>query len=227
MKRFGLSLVLAVAIAALGAGIWDMAFAEPLQANATTLTLNSDPRLNQKGAVLKGQYVIAATLSAGNKFISQQPVVFREHVDLFGPRDADLGTAVTDSTGTAVIFYQPAVTGPQLISAQFVGDDAFAGSSATITLDVREVVPVFTSDPSPLASVGKWLTVSLGVLGVAFWAVVLGTFTRAVVKISSASPDASRVAEPSLVVSATKSTQGGVAVQKPSRDSIVGVPPRP
>ncbi len=225
MKRFGLSFGLAVAIAALSAGIWATAFAEPLHASATTLTLNSSPRLDQKGAVLKGQFVIVATLSAGSQFISQQPVVFREHVDFFGPRDADLGTAVTDSTGAAVIFYQPAVTGPQLISAQFAGGDAFAGSTATMTLNISEVVPVFTSVPSPLASVGKWLTVSLGVLGVVFWAVVLGIFARAVVKISSASSDASLVGEPSLVVAATKSTRGGVAVQLPSRDSIAGAPP--
>jgi hypothetical protein len=225
MKRFGLSLVLAVAIAALGASSGPVALATPLHADATTLTLSGDQRLDPKGAVMKGQYVISATLKAGDKFISQQPVVFREHVDLLGPRDADLGTAVTDSTGTALIFDQPAETGPQMLSAQFAGNDAFAGSSATLTLDVREVVPVFTPVPSPLASLGKWLTVSLGVLGVVFWAVVLGVFTRAVVKIISASPDDSRVGEFPLVVPATKSTQGGFAVQIPSRDSISGVPP--
>ena len=206
MKRFGLSLVLAVAIAALGASIGAVALATPLHADATTLTLNSDQRLDPKGAVMKGQYVVSATLKAGDKFISQQPVVFREHVDLFGPRDADLGTAVTDSTGTAVLFYQPAETGPQMLSAQFAGDDAFAGSSATLTVDVRDVVPVFTPQPSPLASLGKWLTVSLGVLGVVFWAVVLGVFTRAIVKIMSASPDTSRGREPALAVSTSTST---------------------
>ena len=54
---------------------------------------------------------LTATLVAGDKAISQQPIAFRQHVDFFGPRDADLGTAVTDSTGApvsgALVFLRP------------------------------------------------------------------------------------------------------------------------
>ncbi|HEX5417263.1 MAG TPA: hypothetical protein VFZ25_16485 [Chloroflexota bacterium] len=227
MSRYAQLLVLAIAVA-LSLGVWAPALAASSSPATTAITLTSSPRLDAKGKPMKGQYLITATLTANGQPINQAALAFREHVDFFGPRDADLGTVLTDSTGSAVIFYQPADNGPKKISAQFAGSQTYAATSGSATIDARDVTPLFTSHPEPLASVGKWLSVSLGILGVVFWAVVLGIFIRAIGRIRAAArgPERASNARPAAG-RAPEFAAGGIAVQRASPEPSAHAPGQP
>jgi hypothetical protein len=90
----------------------------------------------------------------------------------------------------AAVLYHPAQTGQQTIKARFKGDQTFGPTEASLVLDVAEIIPPFESEPVPLASVGKWLSFGLGLLGVAFWAVLLGVLGRTVRGIRAAAGSA-------------------------------------
>lgn len=157
------------------------------QPKATTIELSAKPALDDHGHPLDGQYAIVAILTtADGRYVAKRSVQFVENVEFFGRRSELLGTAVTDSTGFALVVYQPSQAGEHTIVARFGGDKQYAASETRFTLDATQVVPPFTAQPLPLASVGRWLSISLGVLGVAFWAVLLGVLGRTVWRIRTA-----------------------------------------
>jgi hypothetical protein len=55
-----------------------------------------------------------------------------------------------------------------------------------LAVDVAEATPPFQEEPLPLASVGTWLSVFLAILGVAFWAVLLGVLGSTMWRIRTA-----------------------------------------
>ena len=157
------------------------------QPKATEIEISAKPALDDHGHPLAGQYAITAIMTtADGRYVAKRPVQFVENVEFFGRRSMQLGSAVTDSTGFAMVVYQPSQTGQHTIIARFAGDKQYAASDARYTLDATEVVPPFTAEPLPLASVGRWLSVSLAILGVAFWAVLLGVLGRTVWRIRTA-----------------------------------------
>lgn len=182
-------IIIAVAIMLPIAAVPERAMAQD-QAKATKIELSASPALDNRGHAVKGQFLISATLTtADGRFVVNSPVQFVENVEFFGQRSADLGSSVTDSTGYAAVVYQPSQTGQHTIIARFGGDSQHAASDATYALNATDVVPPFIAPPLPLASVGKWLSVSMAVLGVAFWLVLLGVLGRTVWRIRTA-PDA-------------------------------------
>jgi hypothetical protein len=86
----------------------------------------------------------------------------------------------------AAVLYHPAQAGERTIEAQFKGDKSYAASEASLNVAVSQVIPPFASEPLPLASVGKWLSIGLGILGVAFWGVLLGVLGRTIWGIRTA-----------------------------------------
>jgi hypothetical protein len=142
---------------------------------------------SEPGRGAKGHLTLRATLvTTEGKALGERQVTFFEQVTVFGPRDALLGTATTDSTGYAAIDYQPAELGSQRIVVRFNGDEQYAPSLANSSIDVREVVPIYPPAPLPLASVRQWLPLGLASLVLGTWAVLLGVTLRTVLGVRAA-----------------------------------------
>jgi hypothetical protein len=145
----------------------------------TVLELTSMPAQDERGNPLEGQYWIATVLTTEDgRYVANRPIQIVEPVDFFGPREAKLGTAVTDGTGFAAVLFQPSQPGEHTIVARFRGDQQYAASKIELIVDLTEVVAPFTVEPLPLTSVGKALSLFLGVLGIVFWVVLLGVLGR-------------------------------------------------
>jgi hypothetical protein len=177
--------ILIAAVLSLAAGLDETAAQDEPQ--ATEIELSAKPALDDRGHPLKGQYAIVAIVTtADGRYVAKRAVQFVETVEFFGRRSAQLGSAVTDGTGYAAVLYQPSQTGQHIIVARLAGDKQYAASEVKFTLDATEVVPPFTEQPLPLAPIGRWLSISLAVLGVAFWAVLLGVLGRTAWRIRTA-----------------------------------------
>jgi hypothetical protein len=157
----------------LGALLW-LSTPALVQAQADTaptrLTLSEPTR-----GGLKGHLTLRAVLAAADgKALGERQVTFYGQSTVFGAREVVLGSATTDSTGLAAIDFQPTQLGEQTMLARFRGDDVFAAAQASGTLDVREIVPIYSADSLPLASVRQWLPLGLASLVLATWGVLLG-----------------------------------------------------
>jgi hypothetical protein len=108
-------------------------------------------------------------------------------------RDALLGSATSDATGFAAIDFQPAELGQHTITARFNGDEQYALSQISSTIEVREVAPIYVPEPLPLASVRQWLPLGLASLVLATWAVLLGITARTVLGVRAAGRRQARV----------------------------------
>jgi hypothetical protein len=150
---------------------------------------------------VKGQIILSATLTTTDgKPVGDRTVEFYQQTSIFGDRESHIGSAVTDSSGTAVLAYRPAQTGQQTISIYFTGGSGLVSTSTTGTITVNEVAALFESHPLPLVLLGQWLPVVLAAFVVAAWGVLLGTFVKVVVGLRAAT-DA-----PTLVESAQTTT---------------------
>lgn len=99
----------------------------PSTALAATSTLLS---LSSPGTAVVGQEVmLTATLNAIGIPLENQTVEFYEG-------GASLGTATTNSSGTAVWTYTPTAVGSFTLEAKFAGDSSYDGSSDTDSLTV-------------------------------------------------------------------------------------------
>jgi len=185
-------LSLLATLVALAAAILNPATVGAAGATATALTLQAGPRTDENGNEVKGQLVLTATLkTADGKPLSDRSVSFYEQVTFLGqPRQALLGTAITDSTGAAGIVYQPARKGKDAIIARFASSGGYQGAEAKMSLDVEQVVPAFAAEPVPLAGVGAGLAIAFAVLVVGVWAILLTVFLRTVIGIRVAARSA-------------------------------------
>ena len=187
MKLLRLTLaafVIAVLIARAGIYLTATAQDDP---KATQIELIMAQAQDDLGVPVDGQYSITAVLTTDDgKNVGRRSVSFVEDVEFFGSRQASLGVDSTDRKGTASVIYQPSQTGEHTLIAKFAGDAEYASSEAQVTFVPEEVILPFASPPLPLVSVGKWLAVSLAVLGIAFWLVLLGVVGRAVREIRNA-----------------------------------------
>jgi hypothetical protein len=178
---------------ALVLGLTAATLASPLAAQvsstaaATKLQVTSQPMTDPNGRPMPGRLLLIGRLTtADGQPVSNQAVLFYQVVDFFGPRDADLGTATTDSTGTAVVVFQPAQSGPQAIKAYFVGSTAYQAALTELTVTVATVVPPFESAPPPLALLRPWVPIGLGGLMLATWVTLLAVLVITMVRIASA-----------------------------------------
>jgi hypothetical protein len=161
--------------------------AVPAIVEAQARTIPTRLTLSDPGRGAKGHLTLRATLvNAEGKALGERQVSFLERTTVFGERDALLGSATTDATGYAAIDYQPAELGPRTILARFGGDEQYAPADANATIDVREVVPIYTPAPLPLASVREWLPIGLGSLVLATWMVLIGVSVRTVLGVRAA-----------------------------------------
>lgn len=159
----------------------------------TAIELSTMPAQDERGNPVEGQYWITVMLTTEDgRYVANRPIQISEPVDFFGQHEARLGTVVTDGTGFGAVVYQPSQAGERTIVARFGGDTQYATSKAELALDAANVVAPFTSQPPPLASVGQWLAVFLGFLGVAFWAVLLSVLARTAWGIRTAPGAAAR-----------------------------------
>lgn len=141
-------------------------------AAATTLKFDGSTPTRTQGIV-----ALAAILTGPDrKPLSKRPVNFYEHVDLMGPREALIGTAETDSTGTATVSYQPSNDGAQTITVRFPGDTAYAASEASDTIQISGAVPPYAPLAEPLAVPAWLLPRAMGLLIVLTWLILFGVF---------------------------------------------------
>jgi hypothetical protein len=125
----------------------------------------------------KGLLALSAKLTtADGKPLSGQAIDFYVPVELFGERDAFVGTATTDSAGGATLGYQPAQVGGQTIIARFNGVATYAASEARAEIQVSEVVPAIKAEPLPFSGLREWLPIGMLALVVLIWGVLLGVF---------------------------------------------------
>lgn len=144
------------------------------QANARPTTVTVGPAAPTS---VKGQLALSAKLTTEDgKPVSGQEIEFLVPVELFGDREAFVGSATTDSTGVATLGYQPAQPGRQMIVARFVGGSSYATSEARAEIQVREVVPAIKSEPLPFAGLRDWLPFGMVALVLVVWGVLLSVF---------------------------------------------------
>jgi hypothetical protein len=184
VRLLGLIVGVAACLAAWAGARGALAAEEPA---GTVIEVDSMPAQDERGKPLEGQYWITVVLTtADGRYVAGRPIQIVEPVDFFGPREAKLGTAVTDGTGFAAVVYQPSRAGEHNIVVRFRGDKQYAASKAELVVEAADVVAPFTEEPLPLASVGTGLAVFLGVLGVVFWTVLLGVLGRMAWRIKTA-----------------------------------------
>jgi hypothetical protein len=173
IQRFRPAVLVAIVVLALYPAIGVMR-AQEIAAKGAPTTLQFDGATRTR---TKGFLELSATLTdANHKGISKRVISFYQQVDLLGTRDALLGTAETDSTGSAALTYQPAEEGQQTIIVRFAGDDTYAASEASDTIQVTNAVPPYAPTPEPLAGPARWLPRVLGLLVISVWLLLFGVF---------------------------------------------------
>jgi hypothetical protein len=136
---------------------------------------------------MKGWVLLKAQLkTTDGKPVSNRSVEFYQQVELLGPREAHLGTAMTDSTGVASLLFQAAQTGQHTVKLSFAGAEGYAASTGSGTFEVGAITPPFEPEPLPLAAVRGWLPIVLGGLVLAAWLVLLVVFLNTTLGIRTA-----------------------------------------
>jgi len=191
MRSFGRSLVfvwLTLSLAVTAALLPGVANADQsLAAAPSVLKVSVLPRSPLAGHDVTGQYLFTATLTTqdGNP-INNVTVSFYEQNQVFGTREALLGTAITDSTGSATIVYQPAQTGSQTVVARFAGTPVLAPAAITVNVAVGTAVPPYTEEPLPFAQISEYLGVVVVLLVVAAWLILLSVLLGAILGVRGA-----------------------------------------
>jgi len=135
----------------------------------------------------KGMLALRAKLTTGDgNPLSGQEIRFYVPVELFGNRNALIGTATTDSTGLATLAYQPAQVGRQTIVARFSGGAAYVASEASGEIQVSDVVPTLKAEPLPFTGLREWLPLGMLALVILVWGVLIGVFAGTVAGIRRA-----------------------------------------
>lgn len=181
--RLSRLLLTATAAAMLVLASASIALADSSTARPTALTFGGASPTS-----VQGQVMLSATLTAdGGKPLSGKPIDFYQPVQLLGARDSYLGTALTDSTGTATLGFTPASTGSQSIRASFAGDSGYASSEATGPVVITATGPLFTESPVPLGALGDVLPYAFGAVVLAVWALLAFVLLRTASGIRAAS----------------------------------------
>jgi hypothetical protein len=163
-----------------------VAFAQ--EAGGTRLTLDPPTRTSKSG-----QLVLSATLVApGGKLAPDEQIQFYQRVDLFGPREALLGASSTDSSGVAVLVYEPVERGRLSLVARFAGDASLPKAESTASVDVSDANEALPTEPLPFAALRPWLPLGIGGAVATVWLVLVGVFAVAVFKIRAAGAASSK-----------------------------------
>ncbi|MHB1415534.1 MAG: hypothetical protein ACYC1C_09790 [Chloroflexota bacterium] len=113
----------------------------------------------QSAAKSSGRVVLSATLTTPDgQPLNNLPVKFYQEVDLLGSREAYLGTATTNATGTATLSFQSSEQAKPTVKVRFEGNDGYVAAQAVFTLSGVQAASPFVAEVAPLAPVGRWLT---------------------------------------------------------------------
>lgn len=126
----------------------------------------------------------ATVLQSDGRGQSQVPVTFMARVDFFGERWIPVGTAVSDTTGTASLLYLPTWNGDQILVARAGGEAAM--SSAPVVIRISGALPGVPSEPEDLPIVRAWAIPVGAAVIVTVWIILAFLFLSAVVGIRRA-----------------------------------------
>jgi molybdopterin-containing oxidoreductase family membrane subunit len=157
----------AVMLLMVGLGAMGVSKAQPAYAESrpTVATAAAQQPVIEVTAVADGvNNTLTATVTTAGKPVQGALVNFYESTSMFAPGDnqVPLGAVETDETGTAVVTYVAAVTGPRTISATYLPDINSDLVTGKTSLDVTEAVSLYVpTPPRALAGVGRTLAFSL------------------------------------------------------------------
>jgi molybdopterin-containing oxidoreductase family membrane subunit len=173
----GALLLVVMAGCALGLARTQPAYAESSRPRSPTVSVTAvENGLNN---------TLTATVTANGEPVAGALVKFSESTTMFAPGDnqVPLGSVETDTSGTAVVTYVAAVTGPRTITATYfptVMSDPVVGKAS---LDVTQAANRYRAPPAnALSGVGHTLVLTL--FGLVL--LVLGLLTAQVVRVRRA-----------------------------------------
>lgn len=149
---------------------------------ATTLTLQQ-PR---EGSGTDAVSIPARLTDAEGNPLGNAPVDFSVSTDFFGERPAELGTVVTDATGTATLVYEPTWEGTHEITASYGGDATHAASETTSTVDVSGPFPRYAPESMRLEALQRWAPAGAILLATTVWALLAFVAVRTMSGIARA-----------------------------------------
>jgi hypothetical protein len=153
-----------------------------VQANAA---LAADPQVTIAAVDADdGTWRLSAKVTDGDGAAqSQISVTFTAATVFFGERWVPLGTAVTDTSGTASLIYTPSWNGAQTLVAR-AGTPGGVRLSEPMVIDVIGALPGIALEPDDLPLVRAWaLPIGVAVV-VAVWVVLAFLFFSAVIGIA-------------------------------------------
>jgi hypothetical protein len=175
----GIAFLLALVISVF-LGSWVISAAVPENSGTTRIAL-STRELNQGNSASMS---VSARLTDANQPLGNEPVEFDLAANFFGDRAVNLGTVVTDATGTASIIYEPRWEGTHVITARFKGDGKYATTEVTQAITFSGPVYQYQPESAGLTAVREWTT-PLVISGlVIFWIFLLFVVIRTLRGIS-------------------------------------------
>ncbi len=120
----------------------------------------------------RGYVVSVRVTSPAGKPVSDATIRFYEIVDLFGEREALIGSSLTDGQGNAAIVYLPALKGTHHIVARFAGQGSLVPSLGTTTLDATIAAPTYEVDEPRLAAFNRYVPYAAGAVVLAVWGLI-------------------------------------------------------
>lgn len=177
----GMALLLGLVISVF-LGSWVVSAAVPENSGTTRISLTTR-EINQGDNI---GISVSARLTDANQPLGNELVEFDLAANFFGDRQVNLGTVVTDATGSASIIYEPKWEGTHVITARFKGDDKHAKTEVTQAITFSGPVNQYQPESVGLTAVRQWTT-PLIILGIViFWIFLLFVIIRTLRGISLA-----------------------------------------
>ena len=170
------AVVLVACLGVLGVGMARPAHADPAPATTTAATLVTVSGTNSGSTVR----LTARLTTVDHAAVPKAVIQFTQSTTEFGkPRSVPIGTATTDTNGTAELVYQSTVAGRQQFGTTYAGGTGLATATSTTTVDVQTAQSAYhPAPPKPLASVG-WATVAALLVVVALvWITLIAQVVR-------------------------------------------------
>ncbi len=148
-------------------------------------TRGADPRVTIEATALgDGTWLLTSSVTGPDGgALSQATVTFAAATEFFGERWVPLGTAVTNTSGTASLAYSPTWNGSQTLVARMRGGDG-EQVSEPISIEVSGALPGIAQERPDLPIVRAWaLPIGVGVV-VAVWVVLGFLFLFAVIGVA-------------------------------------------
>ncbi len=149
--------------------------------NSVLTAAAADPTVEVTAEADGVENTLTATVTLSGKPVEGALVNFYESTTMFAPGDnlVPLGAVQTDDTGTAVVTYEAAVTGPRTISATYLPTVLGDPVTGTANLDVTDAVSQYAPPPPrTLAGLGRTLVFTLFGLVIMVFIIVIAQVVR-------------------------------------------------